>query len=103
MYAIVEIAGQQFKALKDQYIYVHRLNAEAGAALNFDKVLLIEDGATIKVGAPVVSGANVAATVLEHVRGDKVMVFKKKRRKGFKKSRGHRQDFTKVMINGITH
>lgn len=103
MYAIVEIAGQQFKVLQDQYIYVHRLNAEAGAALNFDKVLLIEDGATIKVGAPVVSGANVAATVLEHVRGDKVMVFKKKRRKGFKKSRGHRQDFTKVMINGITH
>jgi large subunit ribosomal protein L21 len=103
MYAIVEIAGQQFKALKDQYIYVHRLNAEAGAALNFDKVLLIEDGDTIKVGAPVVSGASISATVLEHVRGEKVLVFKKKRRKGFKKSRGHRQDFTKVMVNSITY
>jgi large subunit ribosomal protein L21 len=103
MYAIVEIAGQQFKALQDQYIYVHRLNAETGAALNFDKVLLVEDGATIKVGAPTVAGASIGATVLEHVRGEKVLVFKKKRRKGYKKSRGHRQDFTKIMVNSITY
>jgi large subunit ribosomal protein L21 len=102
MYAIVEIAGQQFKVTQDQYVYVHRLNAAEGAALTFDKVLLIEDGSTIQVGAPTVAGASIAAKVLDHVRGEKVLVFKKKRRKGFRKSRGHRQDFTKILIEGIT-
>lgn len=101
MYAIVEIAGQQFKVTKDQYLYVHRLDATEGAALSFDQVLLIEDGSTIKVGAPTVAGATVSAEVLGHVRGEKVLVFKKKRRKGFRKSRGHRQDFTKIQINAI--
>lgn len=101
MYAIVEIAGQQFKVTQDQYVYVHRLDAAEGAALSFDNVLLVEANGTVKVGAPKVSGASVSATVLGHVRGEKIMVFKKKRRKGFRKSQGHRQDFTKIQITGI--
>lgn len=102
MYAIVEIAGQQFKVQPNQYVYVHRLDAEAGAVLSFDKVLLVDNNGSVKVGAPTVSGATVSGKVLEHVRGEKVLVFKKKRRKGFRKSRGHRQDFTKVMIESIS-
>jgi large subunit ribosomal protein L21 len=102
MYAIVEIAGQQFKVTKDQYVYVHRLDAAEGAALSFDSVLLIEeDGGQISIGAPTVSGASVSATVLSHVRGDKVLIFKKKRRKGYRLHQGHRQDFTKIQINNI--
>jgi large subunit ribosomal protein L21 len=98
MYAIVEIAGQQFKIAKDQKIFVHRLDAEEGAELEFDKVLLRADGNNIEVGAPVVKGATVKAKVLAHVKSDKVMVFKKKRRKGYQKMNGHRQQLTQIQI-----
>ncbi len=102
MYAIVEIAGQQFKVEKDRYIYTHRLEANEGDVLTFDKVLLTEDNGTVNVGKPTVSGAKVIAKVLGHAKGDKVIVFKKKRRKGYAKKNGHRQQFTKVLIEDIT-
>jgi len=102
MYAIVEIAGQQFKVEKDRYIYTHRLEANEGNILTFDKVLLTEDNGTVNVGKPTVSGAKVTAKVLGHAKGDKVIVFKKKRRKGYAKKNGHRQQFTKVLIEDIT-
>ncbi len=102
MYAIVEIAGQQFKVEKDQKIFVHRLEGEEGASVDFDKVLLIEDGKKIKVGTPLVEGAKVSAKILSHLKGDKVIVFKKKRRKGYKVKNGHRQYLTKISIEGIT-
>ncbi len=102
MYAIVEIAGQQFKVEKDRYIYTHRLEANEGDILTFDKVLLTEDNGTVNVGKPTVSGAKVTAKVLGHAKGDKVIVFKKKRRKGYAKKNGHRQQFTKVLIEDIT-
>ena len=101
MYAIVEIAGQQFKVQKDQKVYVHRLNAEKGAKLSFDKVLLIEDGGKINIGAPAITGASVSVEVLDHVKGDKVIVFRNKRRKGYRKLNGHRQSFTQISITGI--
>ncbi|GAB4221658.1 MAG: hypothetical protein Kow0075_17180 [Salibacteraceae bacterium] len=101
MYAIVEIAGQQFKVQKDQKLYVHRLNAEEGKKLSFDKVLLIEDGGKVSVGAPAISGAEVSATVVSHLKGDKVLVFKKKRRKGYQKLNGHRQQLSEIVINDI--
>ncbi len=85
MYAIVEIAGQQFKVEKDQQIFVHRLDTEEGSKIDFDKVLLLDDAGTVNVGAPVITGAKVTAKVLEHLKGDKVIVFKKKRRKGKRK------------------
>lgn len=102
MYAIVTIAGQQFKVQKDQFVYVHRLEGEEGASVNFDNVLLTGNGDKITVGAPAVKGASVSATIVSHVKGDKVIVFKKKRRKGYQKSNGHRQYFTKIQISGIT-
>ena len=101
MYAIVEIAGQQLKVSKDQYHYVNLLASEEGAALTFDKVLLVDDEGSISVGAPYVSGASVSATVLGHVKGEKVIIFKKKRRKGYRKKTGHRQKYTKIQIEGI--
>ena len=101
MYAIVEIAGQQFKVQKDQKVYVHRLEAEEGSKVEFDQVLLLEDKGTVSVGAPAVVGAKVTAKVENHVKGDKVIVFKKKRRKGYKKKNGHRQAFTELSITGI--
>jgi large subunit ribosomal protein L21 len=101
MYAIVEIAGQQFKITKDQKIFVHRLDAEEGAELEFDRVLLTADGNNIEVGAPVVNGALIKAKVLAHVKADKVMVFKKKRRKGYQKMNGHRQLLTQIQIEEL--
>ncbi len=101
MYAVVEIAGQQFKVEKDQQIFVHRLEGEEGANLDFDKVLLIEDGKKIKVGTPLVAGAKVSAKIISHLKGDKVIVFKKKRRKGYKTKNGHRQFLTKISIENI--
>ena len=98
MYAIVEIAGQQFKVEKDQQIFVHRLEAEEGSKVNFDKVLLMDNSGKVNVGAPVIKGAKVTAKVLEHLKGDKVIVFKKKRRKGYKVKNGHRQYLTKLEI-----
>lgn len=101
MYAIVEIAGQQFKVEKDQSIFVHRLEGEEGSNVDFDKVLLIEDGKKINVGTPIVEGAKVSAKILNHLKGDKVIVFKKKRRKGYRKKNGHRQYLTKIQIENI--
>jgi large subunit ribosomal protein L21 len=101
MYAIVNIAGQQFKVQQDQYVYVHRLEGEEGKQLNFDNVLLVDNSGAITVGQPIVTGASVSATILSHVRGDKVIIFKKKRRKGYQKQNGHRQDFTKIKIEAI--
>ncbi|NOR76117.1 MAG: 50S ribosomal protein L21, partial [Draconibacterium sp.] len=88
MYAIVEIAGQQFKVEKDKKLFVHRLEAEQGDSLDFEKVLLVDNDGKVAVGTPTVKGAKVIAKVLEHVKGDKVIVFKKKRRKGYKKKNG---------------
>jgi large subunit ribosomal protein L21 len=102
MYAIVEIAGLQYKVEKDQRLYVNRLNVEAGKKVKFDRVLLIEEKGDVKVGAPVIDGAVVEATVNSEVKGDKVLIFKKKRRKGYQKMNGHRQIFTSITINKIT-
>ncbi|MBQ0117260.1 MAG: 50S ribosomal protein L21 [Flavobacterium sp.] len=101
MYAIVEIAGQQFKVSKDQKVYVHRLAVEEGATLSFDKVLLLDDNGNVTLGAPAVEGASVEAKVLRHLKGDKVIVFKKKRRKGYQKKNGHRQALTQIVVEGI--
>ncbi len=101
MFAIVEIAGQQFKVEKDQTVYVHRLPHAEGASIELEKVLLINNNGNVKVGLPTVSGANIKATVLSHLKGDKVIVFKKKRRKGYEKKNGHRQSFTKIKIDTI--
>ena len=102
MYAIVEIAGLQYKVEKDQRLYVNRLNVEAGKKVKFDRVLLIEEKGDVKVGAPVIDGAVIEATVNREVKGDKVLIFKKKRRKGYQKMNGHRQIFTSITINKIT-
>ena len=101
MYAIVEIAGQQFKVAKDQKVYVHRLQEEEGAKVSFNKVLLIGSEGTVTVGAPVIEGAEVTAKILGHLKGDKVIVFKKKRRKGYRKKNGHRQFLTEIQIESI--
>jgi large subunit ribosomal protein L21 len=101
MYAIVEIAGQQFKVEKDQQIFVHRLDSKEGAKVEFDNVLLIDNKGKVNVGAPAISGAKVTAKVLDHVKGDKVIVFKKKRRKGYRVKNGHRQSFTQIEIQSI--
>jgi large subunit ribosomal protein L21 len=101
MYAIVEIAGQQFKVQKDQKIFVHRLDAEEGKKVEFNDVLLIDDGKKVTLGAPAIEGAKVTAEVNEHVKGDKVIVFRKKRRKGYRKKNGHRQSFTALTIKTI--
>lgn len=101
MFAIVEIAGQQFKVEKDQTLYVHRLPQEEGASIELNNVLLVDNNGKVSVGVPSVSGASVKAKVLTHLKGDKVLVFKKKRRKGYRKLNGHRQYFTKIQIESI--
>jgi large subunit ribosomal protein L21 len=101
MYAIVDIAGQQFKVEKERKIFVHRLKAEEGASITFDKVLLVDNEGTVKVGTPYIDGATVTAKVLTHLKGDKVIVFKKKRRKGYTKKNGHRQYLTQIQIENI--
>lgn len=101
MYAIVNIAGQQFKIQEKDQVFVHRLDTEEGKEVKFDQVLLVDNDGKIKVGAPVISGASITAKVLSHVKGDKVLVFKKKRRKGYQKMNGHRQQFSKIEINSI--
>src|SRR5690606_7843176 len=101
MYAIVEIAGQQFKVAKDQKVYVHRLPNEEGSQVSFDKVLLIGNGDQVTVGAPAIEGAVVGAKVLQHLKGDKVIVFKKKRRKGYRVKNGHRQYLSQILIEDI--
>ena len=101
MFAIVTIAGQQFKVEKDQEIFVHQLAANEGDSVSFSDVLLLNNNGSVSVGTPTVSGCTVSATVLGHQKGDKVIVFKKKRRKGYRKKNGHRQSFTKIKIDSI--
>ena len=101
MYAIVEIAGQQFKVERGNKVYVHRLEANEGAKIEFDRVLLFDNAGKITVGSPTVEGAKVAATVIAHLKGDKVIVFKKKRRKGYQKWNNHRQSYTQILIQGV--
>ncbi|NER14538.1 50S ribosomal protein L21 [Leptobacterium flavescens] len=101
MYAIVEIAGQQFKVAKDQKVFVHRLATEEGKKVTFDNVLLLDDNGKVTVGAPAIDGAAVEAKVVKHLKGDKVIVFKKKRRKGYRVKNGHRQSLTEITIEGI--
>ncbi|QTE24126.1 50S ribosomal protein L21 [Polaribacter cellanae] len=101
MYAIVEIAGQQFKVAKDQKVYVHRLKGEEGSKVTFDNVLLLDDAGNVTLGAPAIEGASVTAQILNHLKGDKVIVFKKKRRKGYQKKNGHRQALSEIQIESI--
>lgn len=101
MYAIVEIAGQQFKVAKDQKVYVHRLQGEEGSKVTFDNVLLLDDAGSVTLGAPAIEGASVTAQILSHLKGDKVIVFKKKRRKGYQKKNGHRQYLSEIQIESI--
>ncbi|MCB0490398.1 MAG: 50S ribosomal protein L21 [Cyclobacteriaceae bacterium] len=102
MYAIVDISGKQFKVEKDQYIYAPKMEGEAGASIKLDKVMLIDNKGKVEVGAPMLDGASVSGKILEHVKGDKVIVFKKKRRKGYAVKNGHRQQFTKLLIEKIS-
>ena len=102
MYAVVDIAGKQFKVVKDQYLFAPRMDAEAGASVQFDKVLLIDAEGKVEVGTPLIKGAKISGKVVEHVKDTKVIVFKKKRRKGYAVKNGHRQQFTKVQIESIT-
>ena len=102
MIAIVTIAGQQFKVTEGQELFVHQLEAAAGSSVSFDQVMMIDNNGSIAVGTPVLSNATVNATVIGNQKGDKVIVFKKKRRKGYQKKNGHRQSFTKIKIESIT-
>lgn len=101
MYAIVDIAGQQFKVEKDKKIFVHRLAQNEGDSVEFDKVLLVDNDGAVKIGAPTVDGAKVSAKILSHLKGEKVIVFHKKRRKGYEKKNGHRQYLTQIQIENI--
>ena len=101
MFAIVSIAGQQFKVQEGQELFVHNLNAQEGSSLSFDDVLLVNDGDKTSVGSPTIESASIKATVLGNEQGDKVIVFKKKRRKGYKVKNGHRQLFTRIKIDKI--
>merc|ERR1712086_856352 len=101
MFAIVEIAGQQFKVAKDQKVFVHRLATEEGKKVSFDNVLMLSDGNKVTIGAPAIDGAQVGAKVIKHLKGDKVILFKKKRRKGYRVKNGHRQSLTEIVIESI--
>lgn len=102
MYAIVDIAGRQFKVEAKKYLYAPLMDGEAGASVSFDKVLLIDDGKSVSVGTPTLKGASISGKIMDHVKGDKEIVFKKKRRKGYAKKNGHRQNYTRVMIEAIS-
>lgn len=101
MYAIVEIAGQQFKAEAGKKLYVHRLEGNEGDKVAFDRVLLTENNGSVQVGTPVVSGVKVNATIVQHLKDDKVIIYKKKRRKTYEKTQGHRQSLTQISIDSI--
>jgi large subunit ribosomal protein L21 len=101
MYVIVEIAGQQFKVEKDQKLFVHRLEGAEGDSVSFDKVLLIDNDGQVNIGTPTIEDASVSAKILKHLKGDKVIVFKKKRRKGYAVKNGHRQHLTHIQIEEI--
>ena len=102
MYVIVNIAGQQFKVQKDQQVIVHRLSGDVGKSLEFNDLVLAENDGKLKVGVSALKGASVKAKILSHERGDKILVFKKKRRKGYQKQTGHRQDLTRIQIESIS-
>lgn len=102
MFAIVKIGGQQFKVEKDQFLYVNRLEGKEGSNVDFNEVLFLDNKGKVSSGNPSVEGATVSAKILEHLKGDKVIIFKKKRRKGYKKLNGHRQSLTKIQISGIS-
>jgi large subunit ribosomal protein L21 len=101
MFAIVDIAGQQFNVAKDQKVFVHRLDAKTGDKVSFDQVFMLADGDKVTVGAPAVANASVEAKVVRHLRDDKVIVFKKKRRKGYRVKNGHRQSLTEIVIESV--
>tara|TARA_X000000950_G_scaffold189205_2_gene228775 strand:+ start:78 stop:527 length:450 start_codon:yes stop_codon:yes gene_type:complete len=101
MYAIVDIAGQQFKVEKDQKYFVHQLDAKPGSKITFDNVLLLDDKGKVTVGAPSINGIQVTAKIEQHFLGDKVIVFKKKRRKGYAVKNGHRQRLTEITVQEI--
>lgn len=101
MYALVEIAGKQYKAEPGATLRVDLLDSEAGAALDMDSVLLVSDGESVKVGTPYVDGARVKATVTGHTKGDKVTVFKFKRRKNYRRKQGHRQQYSVIKVEEI--
>lgn len=101
MYVIVDMQGQQFKVELDQKLFVHRINAEQGAIVEFNKVMLADKDGVVTVGAPAIEGAKVVVEVLSHVKGDKVLIFKKKRRKGYRRLNGHRQQFSEVRVKEI--
>ncbi|MBM4167619.1 MAG: 50S ribosomal protein L21 [Ignavibacteria bacterium] len=101
MYAVVDIAGEQFKVSKSDKIFVPKLETEVGSKLTFDKVLLLSDDKQTKIGTPHLDGASVHAKVLSHTKDDKVVVFKKKKRKGYRVKRGHRQQYTEIEITKI--
>ena len=102
MYAIVEIAGKQFKVEKDQKLYVHRLKEDEGKKVTFDKILMIDNKDEVSLGTPLISGAQVGAKILKHLKADKIIVFKKKRRKGYRVKNGHRQLLTQIQISDIS-
>ncbi|MEM0961167.1 MAG: 50S ribosomal protein L21 [Bacteroidota bacterium] len=102
MYAIVEIGGKQFKAAEGDRLYVPRLKADVGDEITFDRVLLVSGDDGVTVGTPTVGGASVSAEVLDHVKGDKIIVFKKKRRKGYRVKNGHRQPYTQIKIGSLS-
>jgi large subunit ribosomal protein L21 len=102
MYAIVDIAGQQFKVEKDTKVFAHRLEGKEGSKVTFDKVLLLEENGKVSVGAPTIAGATVSAKIVSHIKDGKLIVFKKKRRKGYQKQNGHRQSLTELVIEGIS-
>ncbi|HSZ72666.1 MAG TPA: 50S ribosomal protein L21 [Cytophagaceae bacterium] len=101
MYAIVDIAGKQHKVEAGKFIYTNRLEGAEGTAISFDQVLLVSNGGSVEVGAPVVTGAKVSGKIVNHLKDDKVLIFKKKRRKGYRKFQGHRQSLSKVLIENI--
>jgi large subunit ribosomal protein L21 len=102
MYAIVKIAGQQYKVTQGDTLYVHRLEAEAGSSVIFNEVLMVDNAGTLSIGTPTVGGATVKATINDHVKGDKVIVFKKKRRKGYRVKNGHRDALTAITIDAVS-
>lgn len=102
MYAIVDLAGKQCRVKEGQKVYVHRLEGDEGSAVTFSKVLMIDADGKVNIGQPFIEGASVSATILEHLKGDKVLVFRKKRRKGYQKLNGHRQYLSQILIDKIS-
>lgn len=102
MYAIIEVAGKQYKVSEKDRLYIPRHEAEVGDDFPIDRVLMVSGNGDIRIGAPLVDGATVTATVLDHVKGDKIIVFKKKRRKGYRVRNGHRQPYTQIQITGLS-